>query len=225
MLDRRTLKDVQAYGKHLFYHFSGGHILHVHLGLYGKFHRRPVPPPEPRGQVRLRLVSQDRAVDLNGPTACELLSRMQHDAIVARLGPDPLRDDADVTRVIERIRRSRSAVGKLLLDQSVMAGVGNVYRCEILYLLGIHPDRPGHEMTECECEQVWDTAVQLLRVGKKYNRIIVADPLDVGKPRGRMTRSERLLVYKKPFCGRCDAPIRTWELGARKIYACDRCQT
>ena len=67
LLDRRKLKQVEAYGKHLFYEFTNDQRLHIHLGLYGKFRSHKNPPPEPRGAVRLRLVGQTKTFDLNGP--------------------------------------------------------------------------------------------------------------------------------------------------------------
>jgi endonuclease-8 len=145
-------------------------------------------------------------------------------ALHERLGDDPLRDDADPQRVWSRISRSRAAIGTLLLNQSVVAGVGNIYRSELLYLLGIHPTRPGHDVNGDEFDRLWRLLVDLMQIGARYNRIIIADPADVGKPRARMKRDERLLVYKKKVCGRCGGPIECSMMAARKIYACGRCQ-
>ncbi len=222
-LDGRVLDDVEACGKHLFYTW-GRLTLHVHLGLYGKFRRHNLPAPEPRGAVRLRLIGTGHALDLNGPTCCELISAEEKSAIFDRLGPDPLRKDADPEIVWNRIRRSRAAIGSLLLNQSVIAGIGNVYRAEVLFLLGIHPECRGRDLAREEFDKLWDTCRELLKIGVRYNRIIVADPADVGKPRSRMNRSERLLVYKKPNCSRCEVPIESWLLGSRKMFACPNCQ-
>ncbi len=123
-LDGATLEQVEAYGKHLFYRWEGERLVHIHLGLYGKFRNHRCPPPEPRGAVRLRVIGEGHAFDLNGPTACELISPVQRDKILARLGADPLRKVADVEAAWQRINHSRAAIGKLLLDQSVIAGVG-----------------------------------------------------------------------------------------------------
>ncbi len=223
-LSGRTLKFVEAHGKHLFYHWSGGKTLHVHLGLYGKFrlHRRPVP--EPRGQVRLRVIGKERAFDLNGPNTCRIISSAERAIVQARLGADPLRDDGDFEQIWRRIGKSRAAVGTLLLNQSVIAGVGNIYRSEILHLLGIHPETPGQELDRKQVESLWVQLKSLLEIGAKYNRIIIADPRDIGKPRGRMNRDERLLVYKQPACSRCDCEIQDWMLGGRKVFACPKCQ-
>jgi len=223
-IDGARLERIEAFGKHLFYWWSGNHVLHIHLGLYGKFRNHQSPPPQPRGAVRLRVVGQEHAFDLNGPTACELIGPQGRDKIVARLGADPLRNDADVEKAWTRISRSRAAIGKLLLDQSVIAGAGNIYRAEVLFANRIDPDRAGNTLTREEFDVIWQTLVDMLSIGVRYNRIITADPQEVGKPRSRMTRTERLMCYKKELCPRCQAEIKVWDLAARKMYACPKCQ-
>lgn len=222
-LTGKTLKKVHAHGKHLFYEW-GQSTLHIHLGLYGKFRQHTNPPPEPRGAVRLRVIGDKQAFDLNGPTACELLTKKEYAALQDRLGEDPLQDDADPDIAWDKIHRRRSAIGQLLLDQSVIAGVGNVYRAEILFLLGIHPSTKGRDLKRKEFDRIWKLTVSLLKIGKRYNSIIIADPKDVGKPRSRMNRTERLLVYKKTDCTKCGAPVEIAKLAARKLYFCPVCQ-
>ena len=223
-LNGRVLKAIDAYGKHLFYTWEEDRILHVHLGLYGKFTNYRSPPPEPRGAVRLRVVGPQHAFDLRGPTACELISAKKHQSILDRLGADPLRRDADPEPVWERIHKSRAAIGKLLLDQSVIAGVGNVYRAEVLFETRIHPDRTGQSLSRSEFDLIWETLVDWLNIGVKYNRIITVDPDEFGKTRGRMNREERLQIYKKVHCPECESSVGSWDLGARTIYACQVCQ-
>ena len=222
-LNGRQLTHVDAHGKHLLYDWEGK-TLHIHLGLYGKVRRHRAPPPEPRGLVRLRVIGNKTAFDLNGPTACEILSKSNVRALLNRLGSDPLRDDADPETAWNKIRRSRSPLGTLLMNQSVIAGVGNVYRSEVLHLLHIHPERKGNTLSRDEFDEMWTLIVNLLTIGKRYNRIITANPEEIGKPRGRMNRSERVLVYKKEFCSRCEARIESWKLAARTIFACPVCQ-
>ena len=224
LLNGRTLLSVEAHGKHLCYHWSGGKLLHIHLGLYGKFRLHHQPIPDPRGQVRLRIVGESRAFDLNGPNTCRILSRKEWSDVQARLGGDPLRADSDLELVWEKISRSRAAIGTLLLNQSVIAGVGNIYRSEVLHLLGIHPETPGGDLTRTQVKSLWTKLKSLLEIGVKYNRIIIAEPKQIGKPRSRMTREERLLVYKQAICAKCDTEISSWLLGARKVFACPKCQ-
>src|SRR3954469_2229959 len=138
-LDGRVLERAEAYGKHLFHHWEGiDDVLHVHLGLFGKFTRHASPPPPPATpNVRVRLEGAAWTVDLTGPTVCELLDPEGVDRVVARLGPDPLRRDADPELAWTRLRRRRVPVGVALMDQAVFAGVGNVFRAEALFVLGI----------------------------------------------------------------------------------------
>ena len=224
-LNGGVLERVEAYGKHLFYWWEGSLVLHVHLGLYGRFRNHRSPPPDPRGAVRLRVVGSEHAFDLNGPATCELIQPTERDRIAARLGQDPLRKDADPDVAWDRIRRSRTAIGAILLNQSVIAGVGNVFRSDVLHALKIHPERPGQSLDRTQFDQLWQTLQRMLRTGVKYNRIVTADPAEVGKTPGRMRREERLLVYKKHSCHNCGQAIDSWKLGARTIYACQRCQT
>ena len=124
-----------------------------------------------------------------------------------------------------RIHRSRAAIGTLLLNQSVIAGLGNIYRAEILFLLGIHPEQSGSSLSREQFDELWRRCVDLLQIGMKYNRIITVDPAEIGKPASRLKRDERLLVYKKIRCVRCSKKVRKWTLGARTMYACETCQT
>jgi endonuclease VIII len=163
-LDGNLLQVVTAHGKHLFYHWSPQEIVHVHLGLYGKFRVHRNPAPEPRGEVRLRMIGQERSFDLNGPTCCELINDKQFRAIKGRLGQDPLSEDACPEKLWERICRSRSPIGTVLLNQSVIAGVGNVYRAEILFLLGIHPETPANELSREQFDSLWKVTSAVLRL-------------------------------------------------------------
>ncbi|MDG1895354.1 MAG: hypothetical protein P8J37_10630 [Fuerstiella sp.] len=95
----------------------------------------------------MRVIGEKTAFDLNGPTACELLSGVKVKALRSRLGVDPLRQDADPDKAWERISGSRSPIGTLLMNQTIIAGVGNVYRSEVLHLLNIHSNTTGSGIT------------------------------------------------------------------------------
>ncbi|MEC9373096.1 MAG: DNA-formamidopyrimidine glycosylase family protein [Planctomycetota bacterium] len=223
-LDRRTLERIEPYGKHLFYWWEGGRITHVHLGLYGRFRRHAAPPPEPRETVRVRLISHERSLDLIGPAACELLDAKGRDTIIARLGQDPLLPQADVEAVWRRVSRSRAPLGTLLLNQSVFAGVGNIFRAESLFAIGAHPTREGRSLDRDTFDQLWAELVRTMKQSARLNRIVTATPEEVGKPISRMKKNERLRIYAKQSCTRCGGPVDRWEQAARTIYACAKCQ-
>lgn len=224
LLTGKVLKSVEAHGKHLYYTFGAKHTLHVHLGLYGKFRLHKSPPPEPRGAVRVRFVGSEHALDLNGPNQCKILDKQGVIESQARLGQDPLRADADPERVWTRILKSKQPIGTLLLDQSIIAGIGNIYRAEILFLNRIHPSRPSKSLMRDEFDELWQTSIRLLEIGLKYNRIITVPRESTDKPLSRLNAQERLCVYKKDFCFQCAAPIESWSLGNRQMYACATCQ-
>jgi len=238
LLDRRVLVEIDAWGKHLFYRFAPrGRArkdtwLHVHLGLYGGFTRHAsLPPPPPRGAVRLRMIGARVAIDLAGPTVCEVLDDKGRAAVLARLGPDPLRktrDGGDGREAARRLHASGRPIGGLLLDQSLVAGIGNVYRAEILFLAGIDPARAGSELSAGELANVWGLSKTLLAAGVRDGRIDTAQFLrgadDVEAMPGRRGRSKRTLVYHQHTCRRRGEAIRTGTMGARTLFWCPHCQ-
>jgi len=223
-IDGRTLTVIDAHGKHLLYRFDGDLVLHVHLGLFGRFLLHRKGTPDPRGAIRLRMEGHGGAVDLRGPTACELLEPDDERRLMARLGPDPLRADADPEAAWAKVHRSRRPIGVLLMDQSVMAGVGNVYRAEALFVNGIHPTRPGTDLDDAELHAIWTTTVSMLRQGVKDNRIITVDRNEMRVKKGHHRRGETTYVYHRDVCLRCGTPVQTVELGGRACYFCPTCQ-
>ena len=196
------LVGVEAHGKHLFYQWANPKakrpritVMHVHLGLYGKFRLHKNPSPEPRGAVRVRLIGDDHAIDLNGPTRCEILDKTQLQTLKNRLGQDPLRADADPNIAWQRIEKTKKALGAVLLDQSIIAGIGNIYRAEILFLLGIDPERPSRELKRSQFDELWQLTSDLLKIGLKYNRIITVPADQVSKPPSRLKRDELSLIH------------------------------
>ncbi len=148
----------------------------IHLGLYGKFTEAPVPLGLPVGQVRMRIVGAEYGTDLRGPTVCEVIAEPEIADVVARLGPDPLRKDADPASAWARIGKSRRSIGALLMDQSVIAGVGNVYRSELLFRHHINPYRSGTHMAQAEFSDMWTDLVELMKVGVRRGKIVVVRP-------------------------------------------------
>jgi formamidopyrimidine-DNA glycosylase len=226
MLTGRVLERIEPYGKHLFYGFAGDVLLHVHLGLYGKWTVGQGPAPEPRGALRLRLVSDGHWLDLRGPTACELYTPADRDAVVARLGPDPLRKDADPARAWRKVSGSRVAIGALLMDQSVLAGVGNVYRAEVLFRAGLSPFRPGREVPARIWDGIWEDLRVLLRSGVRAGRIVTTEPEDRERRSGRARGSDAHYVYRRAGlpCRRCGTEVLTRPMVARNLFWCPVCQ-
>jgi endonuclease-8 len=236
LLDGAVLIDAEAWGKHLFVRFEGDRFVHVHLGLYGKFDVHDGPPPPPVGQVRLRLVSPSPTngaaayADLRGATTCDLVTDEQRASIVARLGPDPLREDADPERAWRRVNASRTPIGALLMDQKVLAGVGNVYRAEVLFRHRIHPLRPGNTLRRGQFEAIWRDLVALMHDGVGTGRIdTVRDehtPEAMNRDPRRDDHGGEVYVYRRHGqpCHVCGSKVRTEVLAARNLFWCPTCQ-
>ncbi|MFF0814458.1 Fpg/Nei family DNA glycosylase [Rhodococcus sp. NPDC003318] len=225
-VDGRVLERAEANGKHLLHHYEGGRIVHVHLGLYGKFTEMPLPMGAPVGQVRMRMVGAQVGTDLRGPTACEIYDVPQVRALERRLGPDPLRQNADPDRAWRRISKSQTAIGALLMDQAVLAGVGNVYRAEVLFRHGIHPDRPGAKVGRAEWDAVWTDLVGLMAVGVDAGVMHVVRPEhDHGAPSYAVDRP-RTYVYRRAGepCRVCGTPVLHAVMKARNLFWCPACQ-
>lgn len=228
MVDGRTVLDARSHGKHLFVELDAGLAIHVHLGLYGTFAISPGLPPPPVGQVRLRLVGRRAYADLRGATACDLVDEQARHALVDRLGPDPLRADADWERMWAAMSRSRRSVAALLMDQSVVAGIGNVYRAELLFRARLDPQVPGNALSRRTVKALWDDIVELMQYGVRAGRIDTLAPVHdptatVDPPSGI---AEGVYVYRRHHesCRVCGTPVRTTLLEGRNLYWCPRCQ-
>ncbi|MEV6771814.1 DNA-formamidopyrimidine glycosylase family protein [Nocardia sp. NPDC051030] len=230
-LDGRTLTRAEAWGKHLLHHYDSGLIVHIHLGLYGTFTESPFPLGEPVGQVRMRLIGGGRSgdlfgTDLRGPAACEILLEPEVTALTDRLGPDPLRRDADPDLAWHRITRSQRPIGALLMDQKVLAGVGNVYRAEVLFRHGISPRRPGKSLSRTEWDAMWTDIVDLMKVGVRRGLMHVVRPEhDHGAPSYAADRP-RTYVYRRVGepCRLCGTTIHHAVMEGRNLFWCSTCQ-
>ncbi|WP_236793908.1 Fpg/Nei family DNA glycosylase [Amycolatopsis sp. GM8] len=228
-VDGRVLVRAEAYGKHLFHRYDAGTV-HIHLGLYGTFTEGTLPAPAPVGQVRMRLIGSTQWTDLRGPNRCELLNPDQVDAIKARLGADPLRRDAKPDQAFERISSSRTSLAALLMDQAVVAGVGNVYRAELLFRHGVAPMLPGKSLDSVLWKEMWADLVTLMRYGVRTGRIDTVADEHLPEVTGRAPRQDRhggeVYVYRRTGqpCLVCGTPIAHQVLAGRNLYWCPACQ-
>ena len=228
-VDGTVLHGTDAYGKHLLHRYDAG-TLHVHLGLYGRFTDGNGTAPPPVGEVRLRLTRRGHWLDLRGPAACELLDDREGAALVARLGADPLRADADPDRAYERIRLSDRPLAALLQDQSILAGPGVIYVTEVLFRAGLHPTTPGRALDRKTWKTIWDDLRALMREGVQRGRIDTVHSVHTPEAMGRPPRVDRhggeVYVYRRAAqpCLLCGTAVRGGAIAARNTYWCPTCQ-
>lgn len=229
-LDGRVLSAADAHGKHLLLGFDDDRTLHVHLGIYGKYAFGEGPAPAPVGVVRLRLEGGGWYGDLRGPNTCELLEPGEVKLLRDRLGPDPLRGDADPEAAWRRVGRSRTPIAVLLMDQSVVAGPGNIYRAEVLFRQGIDPRLPGRLLGARRWAALWDDLVELMAAGVRAGRIDTVRPEHMPEAMGRAPRVDghggEVYVYRRAGlpCLVCGTEVATVEVASRNLFWCPGCQ-
>lgn len=231
LVDGQPMETTEAHGKHLFLGFGPLGWVHIHLGLFGKVNFGDAPAPPPTDTVRLRLAGPTAYVDLRGPTTCALITDGEKQAIHDRLGPDPLRAadtafDSGGHRAWSRISRSRTTIAALLMDQKIIAGVGNVYRAEVLFRQRLDPYRPGREHDAGTLMLLWDDLVVLLRAGVRAGRIVTTLPEHRERPAGRPRRVDSHYVYGRVDlpCRMCGTPVLDAPIAARRLFWCPVCQ-
>jgi endonuclease-8 len=225
LISGRVLNRARAIGKQMFLEFEGGAIVRIHLGIYGKWQFHDSATAEVTGQVRVRFTAGEISADLRGPTICEVITKAEAKTVFNRLGPDPLNanpGNREAQRFISRVQASKSPIGLLLMNQDVIAGIGNVYRAELLFRAQITPHRLGNLCTTEELQAIWDDSVKLLRIGVKTGFMITKEKLFRKNP----AKAERNWVYKREGnpCERCGASVQIELMATRKLYWCPGCQ-
>ena len=224
-LSGARFEGTSAHGKHLFYQLSRSNMpslfIHIHLGLFGRF-KRHTSAVTPSPNCRLRIERDGCVLDLSGPTCCEVLTKDEKEQKCDQLGPDPLGDGSS-EEFAQRLARRRIPIGAALLDQKVIAGLGNIYRAELLFLHRINPYTPSNALKRDTVEALWQTAAWWLSLGVRANRIITTlDEMPRAVP--RIPRKEAVLIYKKDSCPECGEPPETASIGNRKLFFCATCQ-
>lgn len=231
-LDGRELSGAEAFGKNLFVDVDGvPDRLHIHLGLIGKFSFFPeIDPPTQGARWRLSTDDPPLTMELRGPNVCTLLTPSRAAEVVAPLGPDPLRADADPEVARARIRASGKPIGALMMEQRIFAGVGNIYRAETLFRHRIDPFMAGRFLRGPEFEALWTDLVELMPLGMRDGRIDTVRPEHDPVVAGRDPRVDRhggeVYVYRREGqpCLVCGTPVSRMDLAGRNLFWCRRCQ-
>jgi endonuclease-8 len=229
----RTIERVHSRGKHLLIHFSGDLVLRTHMRMNGSWHiYRPGEKwQRPRRDMRILLTTADfEAVGFNIPVAEFMSERaVAKNAALRSLGPDVLADDFDATKVLENLRaRSQSEIAEALLNQRVLAGLGNVYKSEVLFMCGINPFERVGLLSDADLTSVVDASRRVLKTNVSEGLELMTTYSGLRRTTGRSDPRDRLWVYGRARlpCRRCGMLIRVQKQGpeARLTYWCPRCQ-
>lgn len=199
-------------------------------------------PEPPEGAVRARIRSQHGWADLRGPATCAVLTVVEYEKVIRRLGPDPLRQPEDrvdpqaCEQFVQNLSRRRVSIGAALMDQAVVAGVGNIYRAESLFMERISPDTASHALDRGQAEALWVRLTEQLRDGVTEGVIRTLRPESTdaraglthdyyaGKVRD-VERRHHVYQHQGTPCLRCGEIIAMRMLQGRRLYWCPGCQT
>lgn len=246
LVDGSRLEHAEAFGKHLFLHFdaaSDEHIIYIHLGLIG--HLRFEDREKVWGQIRVRIETLDDdgssggsssedttnlAANLRGPQWCRLITDEEYAIAVGKIGEDPIRDDANPRQVWAKVQRSKRSIGSLLMDQKLFAGVGNIYRAEVLFRHQQSPFTPGNAIDRSVFFAMWEDLVVLMRQGVVDGEInTVRDehtPEVMHRPARDDEHGGEVYVYRRAGddCYVCGSDIAMKAYEGRNLFWCPTCQ-
>ena len=221
-LTGRLVERAEAIGKHLLLSFEGGLTLHTHLGMRGAWYvRHAGGAPRPDAGAALRLDAGDVIASCARPLLAELLTdaELRRNQALRRLGPDAAREGFDRREALARLRaQADREIGVALLDQSVLAGVGNVYKSELLFRAGLDPRARVGDLGDDALDALLADASRLLRANLERG---------VRRTSGHL-RGGPLAVYGRPGrpCPRCGTPLRRIRQGPARRFTdyCPSCQ-
>ena len=217
LLDGGVLHSAEAHGKHLFVDFGPDRVVHIHLGLIGKLWLIDGVPTSPAGAGTLRLrIARDRfSAELRGPQWCRLVTDEAREAIIAASGDDPIRPESTGQKAWAKITRSGRSIASLLMDQSVTAGVGNIFRAEVLFRHRVNPFKEGRTISRRTWNAMWSDPVRDEHLPEAMGRAPRVD-----------RHGGEVYVYRRAgaACLVCGTPVRTQLLEGRNLYWCARCQ-
>jgi len=230
----RTVASVAAHGKHLVIELDDGTYLRTHLGMYGRFRGYPRAEGDAAlarmspGRASLAVVTADGVYVWIGARTVEVSPRRapMHGHAIASLGPDVLGDAFDPRAAAARAARHPArAIADALLDQRIAAGIGNVYKSEVLFLRGVDPRAPVSALDEAQLDAIYATARELMLANLQTTARTTRGDLAGAAP---PSDDERFFVYGRSGrpCRRCGSTIEAYQLGdpPRWTWSCPRCQ-
>ncbi|KAK9791837.1 hypothetical protein WJX73_006548 [Symbiochloris irregularis] len=222
----KPLYRIEVHGKQLFYFFgdkTNPVVMQIHFGMSGAFRTMTLEKARETRETT-RLVLEDTTAGLLAHLSAMTVQygdQAFYEEMSAKLGPDPLREDADGEKLWAKMQASRKPVGLILMDQAAVAGIGNIYRAEILFKAGVHPEQPCNTVDRAAFDRLWHHSVTLLQRGFKSGSILTVDPEEAAVLGPPWTRR---YIYNHAACGRCGTKVSTWDMAARTVYACETCQ-
>ena len=223
------IEGLRRRGKYLIIDLSTGDELVIHLKMTGRL--LYLPAGEPLAKHTHVIFHLDdghhlRYVDLRHFGGLHLLGPGRDGAPqgLETLGPEPLTPAFTLDYLGRALARRKTKIKPLLLDQTFIAGLGNIYADECLYEAGIHPERPAYTLTEAEVEKLYHAIGRILQWSIESGGTTFSTYVDGQGRKGRFAQNLRVYRREDQACPRCGAPVRRLVLGSRSAHFCEVCQ-
>ncbi|HHF98091.1 MAG TPA: DNA-formamidopyrimidine glycosylase [Candidatus Aerophobetes bacterium] len=228
-IEGRIIEDIKRRGKYLLVALDSGDFLVFHLKLTGRLLFFSEKEKEP-DYVRIVFFFEDKTrlffADIRGFADVHLLTREEMESLPAikEMGPEPLSPDFTLDEFKKRIKSKKGRIKPLLMDQKVIAGIGNIYSQESLYRAKVHPEKNASKLTDKEIEAIYKSLLEVLEEAIKYRGSSVDAYLDLEGKEGGYVPHLKVYGREGERCLRCGAPIKKKKIGGRGTYFCDNCQ-
>lgn len=223
-----TIRSVDRYAKLLVFNLSNNFKIVIHLKISGRLliRKQGDPPDEYTHHVfKLSQGRQLRFADLRKFGYIKVLSQAEAATALETFGPEPLSRELDAERFFEIIKKYKKPIKLVLMDQAIVAGVGNIYANEALFLAKIHPERKASRLSRPESDRLYQKIEQVLKEGLKYRGASDNAYLDAYGRKG--SYQEHFRVYSRkdePCLGKCGGLVEYKKLGGRGTFFCPKCQ-
>jgi formamidopyrimidine-DNA glycosylase len=229
-LTGRQIVNTDRRGKYLLFPLDNGRTWVVHLRMTGQLHLVPVQVEVERhvhAVLDLDNGQQLRYRDARKFGRFYLVD--EPESVVGKLGPEPLSESFTPLELFNRLQGRRTAIKTLLLDQRVVAGLGNIYADEALFMAGINPRRPARTLTQADCNRLHTAIRQTLATairegGSSLGGSVLTNYRRPSGVQGRFQQRHQVYHLAGHPCPICGAPIKRIKLGQRSTHFCPHCQ-
>lgn len=221
----QRIEAIERRGKYLLFHLSGGETLIIHLKMTG--HLSVVDettPLHPHVHTLFRL-DGGQELRFRDPRKFGRVYLVRDPAeVVGKLGPEPLESSFTVEVLQARLNGRKRALKPLLLDQTILSGIGNIYADEALFYAGLHPERPANSLSASEMAALHAAIQKVLQMGIEREGASITNYLKPDGSRGRMQNTVAVFRRTGDACYQCGSPIQRIVLGGRSTHFCPVCQ-
>ena len=218
----RVITAITRRGKYLFFHLDSGEFLMMHMKMTGSL---LIDPPDSQYSRAVFKLDNGTQLHFRDPRKFGVMWLAKDEsAVMEKLGPEPLDEDFTVETLSEILRRHKAPVKPVLLDQSIIAGIGNMYADESFWEAKIHPERRADDLTGEEIRALYTAIRRVLRAAIKNKGASVRNYIRPDGTNGRAHDEFRVAHGTGTNCPRCGTPIKRIVVRGRGTYLCPRCQ-